>query len=50
MTQAAIVFAVATGSAPVVVGTSEEPNTDTTNEIPAAAYSDLTLALWAAVS
>ncbi len=41
MTHAAMVLAVATGSAPEVVGISVEPKTDTIREIPAAAYCDL---------
>ena len=41
ITQAAIVFAVATGSALVEVGASVEPNAETSSLIPAAAYCDL---------
>lgn len=44
MTQAAIVFAVATGSFPTVVGTSVEPKTETMSLMPAAAYCDLIVA------
>lgn len=49
-THAAIVFAVPTGSAPVDVGASVEPNAETTRLTPASAYCDLTVARWSAVS
>jgi hypothetical protein len=49
LTQAAIVLAVAMGSAPLEVGTSVEPKADTTSLMPAAAYSDLMLARWLAL-
>jgi hypothetical protein len=50
MTHAAIVFAVAMGSAPLEVGTSVDPKTDTTSLIPAAAYCDLMEDRWLAVN
>ena len=44
MTNDASEFAVPTGSAFAVVGTSEEPNADTISLMPAAAYWDLIVA------
>ena len=43
-------LAVATGSAPLVVGASVDPNSDTINLIPAASYCDLTVVRWADVN
>lgn len=43
-----MVLAVATGSAPLVVGASVDPNKETINLIPAAVYCDLTVVRWEA--
>lgn len=45
-----MVLAVATGSAPLVVGASVDPNSDTITLIPAAAYCDLTVVRCAEVN